>query len=102
MSTWTIVRARSPSAGMGSLSGARLAEADPGSDGGEGLDDEADVRVQVHPELFGAPIHVVAVDGAGERRVLELLFHRRHFEVGDGPARTHEGARGHEARQLIA
>src|SRR5262249_41050154 len=100
MSTWMMVRKE----GAGPTAGLRggAAETDAGGDGGEGADHEADVLVEIDPELLGPAIHVVAIHRAREALVLELLLHRPRLEPGDGPPRAHEGASGDEARQLVA
>src|SRR5207248_1896668 len=77
-------------------------QADFGGDAGERLDDEGDVGVEVHAELGGPAVDVVAVDRAGEALVLELLAHRGRLEAGDDLAGPHERAGVHEAGQLVA
>src|SRR2546421_7248155 len=76
-------------------------QADFGGDAGERFDDEGDVGVEVHAELGGAAVDVVAVDRAGEALVLELLAHRGGLETGDDLAGPHERAGGDEAGQLV-
>src|SRR5215475_11231712 len=99
MSTWMMVRKE----GAGPTAGLRggAAETDAGRDGGEGADHEADVLVEVDPELFGPSIHVVAIHRPRETFVLELLLHRPRLQAGDGAPGPHEGAGRDEARQLV-
>src|SRR5215813_7742355 len=99
MSTWMMVRKE----GAGPTAELRggTAETDVGRDGSEGADHEADVLVEVDPELLRTAIHVVPVHRAREALVLELLLRRAGLEPGDGAARAHEGAGGDEARQLV-
>src|SRR5438552_3090218 len=73
----------------GPATASRLGKADVGSDRGEGANDERDVRVEIDAELGGAAVDVLAVDGARERLVLELLPHRRRLE----PATARAGLR---------
>src|SRR6267378_1551013 len=80
----------------------RSGEADLGGDGGQGIDDEADVRVQIHAELDDSTVDVVAIDRSRERLVLELLFHRRRFHARDDDlAGADEGAGVDESRQFV-
>src|SRR5438034_6989972 len=72
MSTCAIARGVSGRA-TASCSG----EADVRGNGGQRADDEGDVRVEIDAELGGAAVDVVAVHGARERLVLELLPDRR-------------------------
>src|SRR4030095_3386897 len=78
------------------------AETDAGSHRGQRGDHEADVLVEIHPQLFRSAVHVVTIHGAGETLVLELLLDRARLQPGDGTAGTHESAGGDEARQLVA
>src|SRR5207247_11062168 len=77
-------------------------EADVRGNGGQRADDEGDVRVEIDAELGGAAVDVVAVHGARERLVLELLPDRRRLEPGDGTTGAHERHRVDETRQLVA
>src|SRR5215468_10188086 len=99
MSTWMMVREEGagPTAGLGG----GAAETDAGRDGGEGADHEADVLVEVDPELLRPPIHVVAIHRPRETLVLELLLHRPRLQAGDGAPGPHEGTGSDEARQLV-
>src|SRR5262245_18721908 len=72
-------------------------EADFGGDFGEGGDDEGDVGVELDAELGRAAVDVVAVDGAREALVLELLLDRGRLKAGDHPAQPDQGHRVHEA-----
>src|SRR5438034_9166265 len=74
----------------GPATASRLGKADVGSDRGEGANDERDVRVEIDAELGGAAVDVLAVDGARERLVLELLPHRPRLEPGDDAAGADE------------
>src|SRR5207247_2072090 len=49
-----------------------------------------------------AAVDVIAVHGARERLVLELLPDRRRLEPGDGATGAHERHRVDETRQLVA
>src|SRR5574342_895611 len=100
MSTWMIVRGATPWPTAGLRSGDR--EADAVSDGGERPDDEADMVTEVHAQLLGAAVDIVAVDGASEAFVPELLHDRAWFQAGDGAPRANQGAGGAEARELVA
>src|SRR5574342_162086 len=100
MSTWMIVRGATPWPTAGLRSGDR--EADAVSDGGERPDDEADMVTEVHAQLLGAAVDIVAVDGASEAFVPELLHDRAWFQAGDGAPRANQGAGGDEARELVA
>src|SRR5205809_7877824 len=86
----------------GPATASRLGKADVGSDRGEGANDERDVRVEIDAELGGAAVDVLAVDGARERLVLELLPHRRRLEPGDDAAGADGRHRVEEARQPVA
>ena len=62
----------------------------------QGLDDEVDVLVQVvTPKFLGPLADLLAVDGAGEAPVLELLPDAAHAQVGEALRGPHQGA-GHE------
>src|SRR5262245_55635138 len=99
MSTWMMVRGEGaePTAGLRGWS----AESEAWRDCRQRADDEGDVLVQVHAELLRAAVHVVAVHGAGEALVLELLPDRAGLEPRDGAAGTDEGAGRDEAGQLV-
>src|SRR2546422_11714151 len=97
MSTCAIARGVS-----GRATASRPGEADVRGDGGQRADDEGDVRVEIDAELGGAAVDVVAVHGARERLVLELLPDRRRLEPGDGATGAHERHRVDETRQLVA
>src|SRR5262249_20532169 len=80
----------------------RSGEPDLGGDGGQGIDDERDVRIQIRPELDGAPVDVVAIDRAREGFIFQLLLHGRGLHARDDLAGTHERAGVDEAGQLVA
>src|SRR5437773_2205515 len=91
---------------IGALLEARLgrgpiAQADVGGDAGQRGDHERDVRVEVHPQLLGPAVDVVAVDGSRERLVAELLAYRRGLQPGDGAAGAHERTGVDEPGQLV-
>src|SRR3989441_9858767 len=96
MSTCAIARGVS-----GRATASRPGEADVRGDGGQRADDEGDVRVEIDAELGGAAVDVVAVHGARERLVLELLPDRRRLEPGDGATGAHERHRVDETRQVV-
>src|SRR5262245_42328469 len=104
MSTWMIVRGGprldTPAEGGRPLPGS--AEPETGGHGRERLHHEPDVLIEVHTELDGAAVDVVAIDGARERLVLQLLLHRRGLQSENGLPRANERACGHEAGQLVA
>src|SRR5919201_5384875 len=77
-------------------------QTDFGRDGGEGVDDERDVDVQIDAELGGAPVDVVAVHRARESLVFELFPYRRRLEPIDHLSGTHERTGVDEAGQLVA
>ena len=64
-------------------------------------DHERDVLVEVHAELLRARADVVAVDGGGERRLLELLLDRLRRQPVDalGAARTRRRGGSRSARR---
>src|SRR5215470_3015469 len=99
MSTWMMIRGE----GAGPTAGLRRWSAEPEAwrDRGQCADDEGDVLVEIDPELLAAPVHVVAVHGASEALVLELLLDRAGLEAGDGTPGPHEGAGRDEAGQLV-
>src|SRR4029453_17650600 len=102
MSTWMMVRGGpmlDTPAGGARRGGS--AEPETGGHGRERLHHEPDVLIEVDTEFDGAAVDVVAVDGSREGLVLQLLLPRRGFKSGNGLARTHERACGHEARQLL-
>src|SRR2546430_15070084 len=100
MSTWMIVR-DSITGPTARLRG-KARETDRGSDGSERADDEADMLVEVHGQLLGAPVDVLPVDRAREALVLELFLDRARLEPRDSAPGPHEGAGGDEARELVA
>src|SRR5207245_8583129 len=73
MSTWRIVasevRVAAPASWL-----RRSGEPDLGGDGGQGFDDERDVRIEIHPELGGSAVDVVAIDRTREGLVLQLFL----------------------------
>src|SRR4029077_7786042 len=71
-------------------SGSALGETDFRGHGAQSRNDEGDVGVEIHAELLGAAVDVVAVHGPGEALVLELLAHRGRLKAGDDLARPHE------------
>src|SRR5215470_12299752 len=93
---WPSSHCCTPARGLGAR------EADFGGHFGEGGDDEGDVGVELDAELGRAAVDVVAVDGAREALVLELLLDRGRLKAGDRPARPDQGHRVHEARELVA
>src|SRR5207244_8473895 len=97
MSTCAIARGVS-----GRATASRPGEADVRGDGGQRSSDLGDVRVEIDAELGGAAVDVVAVHGARERLVLELLPDRRRLEPGYGATGAHERHRVDETRQLVA
>src|SRR5262249_9972495 len=101
MSMWRIVaselRVAAPASSL-----CRSSEPDLGGDGGQGIHDERDVRVQIHPELDGSAVDVVAIDRAREGFVLQLFLHRPGFHPGDDLAGAHERAGVDEPGQLVA
>src|ERR1700730_18867081 len=99
MSTCTIVRG--PASWPTAARRRPPREADPGRHRGQGGDDEGDVLVEIHAELFGAAVDVLPVHRAREALVLELLPHRRGLEAGDDAPGANEGARGDEAGPLV-
>src|SRR5213594_4351908 len=101
MSIWRIV-AREVRVAAPASSLRRSGEADLGGDGGQGIDDERDVRVQIHPELDGSTVDVVAIDRAREGFVLQLLLHRSGLHARDDLTGTHERAGVDESGQLVA
>src|SRR5215470_10765179 len=98
MSTWMMVRGEL-TFGTGCRSATRPASAGPeaGSHGGQRLDHKSDVLVEVDVQFDGAAVDVISVDRSSEGLVLELFLDRSHLEARDGPARSDEGARRHEA-----
>src|SRR2546427_9916809 len=80
----------------------RSGEPDLGGDGGQGFDDERDVRIEIHPELGGSAVDVVAIDRTREGLVLQLFLHRRGFQTRDDLAGPDEGAGVDESGQLVA
>src|SRR5438874_2029084 len=102
MSTWMMVRADVVPEATDRPRGRASTQPEARGDSGQGLDDEGDVLVEIHRELGGAAVHVVAVHGPREGLVPELLLDRRRLEPRDGPARPDQRARCHEAGQLIA
>ena len=72
-----------------------------GRDRLHGCDDVRDVLVELEPEELRARVHLVAMDARGERRLLQLLLHGLRLQAVE-PGRTHESARMHEARELVA
>src|SRR6266498_17036 len=99
MSTWMMVRGEGagPTAGL-----RRRSETDAARDGGQGADHEADMLVEIYPQLLRSAVHVVAIHRTGKALVLELLLDRARFESGNGTSGTHEGTGGDEARELVA
>src|SRR5437879_4309682 len=91
-------RAGSRSTRPGRVGKSRTGETDLGGDAGERGDDERDVLVEIDTELGGLAVDVVAVDGACERLVLELLPDRGRLEPGDDAAGANERHRVDEAR----
>src|SRR6266704_2906605 len=85
MSTWRIVasevRVAAPASWL-----RRSGEPDLGGDGGQGFDDERDVRIEIHPELGGSAVDVVAIDRTREGLVLQLFLHRRGLQTRDEKA----------------
>src|SRR2546427_12729570 len=80
----------------------RSGEPDLGGDGGKGFDDERDGRIEIHPELGGSAVDVVAIDRSREGLVLQLFLHRRCFQTGVDLAGAAEGAGGHESAEIFA
>src|SRR5436190_351162 len=66
----------------------------------ESGDDEGDVLVEVHAELLGAGADLVAVDGRGEARLLELLLDGLGRQPVDALG-AHVGAGQDEAAELV-
>src|SRR5438046_7531442 len=101
MSTWRIVasevRVAAPASWL-----RRSGEPDLGGDGGQGFDDERDVRIEIHPELGGSAVDVVAIDRTREGLVLQLFLHRRGLQTRDDLAGPDEGAGVDESGQLVA
>src|SRR5262245_48420291 len=105
MSTCTMARGAEGLAG-GSRTGPPVmlgpVKTDLGSDPGQGGDDERDVPVQLDAQLGGAPVDIVAIDGARESLVPQLLAHGADLQAADDPARPHQRAGMDEAGKLIA
>src|SRR2546430_13582198 len=57
--------------------------------------------IEVDAQLLGPGEDLLAVDAAGERFVLELLFDGLDVDVGDGLAWPHQGDCSHETDQFI-
>ena len=72
-------------------------EAELGSYGAKGLDAEGNMVFKGNAEFFGALVHVVAVDAAGEGFVFQFFLHGRGFDFVDAFAGFNEGASGEEA-----
>src|SRR5260370_32589168 len=88
MSTCTIERCEE-------ATGSGPGQSDLGGDGGERAHDEDDVGVELHAELGRSAVDVVAVHGAREALVLELLPHRGRLEPVDHLARAHQRSEEH-------
>src|SRR2546425_4003316 len=93
---WGIAGDSAPGAG----SPAR--QADLGGNVGQRGDDERDVLIEIHAEVAGAAVDIIAVDRARERLVLELLPDRGRLQTADHASRPDESDGVHEAGELVA